>query len=141
MKSFFSISLLCTAALIFAPCSRGDYRAALVGTWEWTGDVCGADGNCKKEIITDEENREVFTDDGWYLSKRMRTGYDVKGAEIRLSSEKNSYNTIYGEILSIKNGVMILKKDSGTRRYGRVGARQVTDQVKTDPRLTPRMSR
>jgi hypothetical protein len=124
MKSFFSISLLCAALLFFASCSREDYRAALVGTWEWTGDACGTDGNCRKEIITDEENREVFTGDGWYLSKRMRTGYVVKGAKIRLSSEKNSFNTVYGEILSIKNGSMMLKKDTGTRRYRRVdGAR------------------
>ena len=122
MKSLFSISMLCAALLFFTSCSREDYRAALVGTWEWTGDACGADGDCKKEIITDEENREVFTGDGWYISKRMRTGYVVKGAEIRLSSEKNSFTTVFGEILSIKNGIMVLKKDSGIRRYRRVGA-------------------
>jgi hypothetical protein len=121
MRAIFSM-LFCAAALFLVTCSREDYRAALVGTWEWTGDACVTDGNCKKEIITDEGNREVFTRDGWYLSKRARTGYTLKGADIRLSSGNNEFNTVYGTILSIKNGVMILNKGKAIRRYGRVGS-------------------
>jgi len=116
------ISIICTAALFLSACSREDYRSSLVGTWEWTGDSCGADGNCTEEIITDEENRETFTADGLYISKRAKIGYIVEGPEIRLASDVDSFNTVYGEILSIKNGVMLLRKDSGTRRYSRLGA-------------------
>jgi len=115
------ISIICTAALFLSACSREDYRSSLVGTWEWTGDSCDTGGNCKKEIITDDGNRETFTAGGLYLSRHARIGYVVAGSEIRLATDTDKFNTVYGEILSIKNGIMVLKKDSGTRRYSRVG--------------------
>ncbi len=124
MKQFTIVFLICAALLLLTACSREDYRTSLIGTWEWTGDSCGADGSCKKEIITDEENREVFTGDGLYISKRAKIGYIVKGAEIRLESDTDKFNSVYAEIVSIKNGIMLLKKNAGTRRYNRIdGAR------------------
>ncbi|HNW27074.1 MAG TPA: hypothetical protein PKN50_01250 [Spirochaetota bacterium] len=113
--------IMCAAFMVLSACTREDYRSSLVGTWEWTGDSCDTGGNCKKEIITDDGNRETFTADGLYLSRHARIGYVVAGSEIRLATDTDKFNTVYGEILSIKNGIMVLKKDSGTRRYSRVG--------------------
>ncbi len=121
VKSFTITTFLCAALLLFPVCSRQDYRPELIGSWEWTGDACGKDGICRKEIITDEESREVFTADGLYLSKRTRTGYIVDGAEIRLATDKESLDTVYGEIVSIRRNVMLIKKGGGIRRYSRIG--------------------
>jgi hypothetical protein len=120
MKQLASAGLICAVLTLLTACSREDYRHSLVGTWEWTGDVCGADGKCKKEIITDEENREIFTEDGLYISKRAKIGYIVKGAEIRLASDRNTYDTIFGTIISIKKDLMVLKKEAAMRRYTRI---------------------
>ncbi len=120
MKQFAIAGLICAVLTLLSACSREDYRHSLVGTWEWTGDLCGADGNCKKEIITDEENKEVFTRDGLYISKRARIGYIVEGAEIRLASDRDKYDTIFGRIISIKKGFMVLEKDTTVRRYTRI---------------------
>jgi hypothetical protein len=124
MKHFASAGLICAVLALFTVCSREDYRHSLVGTWEWTGDVCGADGSCKKEIITDEGNREIFTEDGLYISKRAKIGYVVKGGEIRLASDRDTYDTIFGTIISINKNIMVLKKEAAIRRYTRIdGAR------------------
>jgi hypothetical protein len=48
---FFCIALVATVHL---SCGRTDYAAALVGTWQLTGDECDTGGSCKKEIMTDE---------------------------------------------------------------------------------------
>ncbi len=100
-------------------CSRQDYRNELIGEWDWTGDSCTRDGNCTKEIITDEENREIFTRD-LYISKRAKIGYIVEGAEIRLASDRESYNTVLGEIVSIGKEIMLMKKGNSILRYDRV---------------------
>ncbi|MBP7738649.1 MAG: hypothetical protein KA369_21925 [Spirochaetes bacterium] len=115
------IALSCVALMLVLSCSRQDHRTALIGEWEWTGDSCRSDGNCKKEIITDEENREVFTREGLYISKRAKIGYVVEGAEIRLASDKKSFKTVYGEIVSIDKKIMLLKTGDTIRRYARVG--------------------
>ncbi|HOT43563.1 MAG TPA: hypothetical protein PLM53_03795 [Spirochaetota bacterium] len=121
MKLSAILFLICASSVLFGACSREDYRSSLVGTWELTGDSCDTGGNCRKEIITDEESGETFTAEGLYISKRSKIGYSVAGSEIRLASDSDAFNTVYGEILSIKNGVMLLRKDSVIRRYGRIG--------------------
>ena len=120
MKLITPVLIVCAAIIMFPFCSRKDFRPALIGTWEWTGDACDARGHCKKEIITDEDNREAFTDTGLYISKMSRTAYVVEGAEIRLASDKHSFKTVYGDIISIQNGIMLLKKSGAIRRYSRI---------------------
>jgi len=120
MKSCTIIALAGATLMLALSCSRQDYRNELIGEWEWTGDSCTRDGNCKKEIITDEENREVFTREGLYISKRAKIAYILEGAEIRLASDRESYKTVHGEIVSIGKGIMLLKKGDSILRYNRV---------------------
>lgn len=120
MKPITPLLIVCAAIIMFPQCSRKDFRPALIGTWEWTGDACDARGHCRKEIITDEDTRETFTDTGLYISKMSKTAYAVMGAEIRLASDKHSFKTEYGEIVSIQNGIMLVKKSGVIRRYSKI---------------------
>jgi hypothetical protein len=116
------MALLCIAgtamALLF--CGRTDYAAALVGTWQWTGDACDDGGSCKKEIITNEESGETFTREGLHLTTRSRNGYSLDGATIRFASTRNSCGPAEAEIISLTGTTLLLECGSHIRRYARV---------------------
>ena len=120
MRSIKLVLLISTVILSFSFCAKFNYEAALIGTWEWTGYTCDNEGACKKEIITDEESRETFTAEGLYLSKRARNNFIVKNKTIYFASDIDAFNTMYAEIISIKNGVMLLRFDKDIRRYNRI---------------------
>jgi hypothetical protein len=101
-------------------CAKSNFEAALVGTWEWSGHACDNEGRCKKEIITDEGSRETFNANGLYLSKHARNNYIVKNKTIYFASDKDEFNTVYAEIISINKGVMLLRFDNDIRRYNRI---------------------
>jgi hypothetical protein len=121
MRTINLISLICAVITIFSHCAKSNYEAALIGTWEWTGYACDKNGTCKKDIITDENSRETFTVHGLYTSKRARNNYIVKNGTIYFASDKHAFNTLYAEIISIKNGVMLLRFGKDIRRYNRIG--------------------
>jgi hypothetical protein len=120
MKSFKFILLFGAVIILFPYCTKSNYGAALIGTWEWTGFACNEEGSCKKEIITDEDSRETFTGNGLYLSKRARINYILKNRTIYFASDKHEYKTLYAEIVSIKNGVMLLRFNKDIRRYYKI---------------------
>jgi hypothetical protein len=112
-----SISIVLMSALIVPLCSNSTFKTALVGTWAWTGDKCDGEGNCIKEIITDEQSGESFSSEGLYVSKNSRINYTLKGNKIYFASDNYSYDQFYAEIVSIKNGMMLLKFNDGIKRY------------------------
>ncbi|OHD69538.1 MAG: hypothetical protein A2W19_00580 [Spirochaetes bacterium RBG_16_49_21] len=120
MKKFNICLIIITAILANSLCSKSSFNTALVGSWEWSGDGCDEQGACKKDIITDEESRDTFTEEGLFLSKNSRNKYALKGDTIYFASEHNSYDTRYAEIASIRGDVMLLKFKNGIRKYGRV---------------------
>ncbi|MBN1495548.1 MAG: hypothetical protein JXA07_02190 [Spirochaetes bacterium] len=116
-----AIALISIIIIAAGGCSRPNYEQSLIGAWAWTGDHCAEDGSCKKVIITDDDTREVFTADGMYLSERIRTGYRLKGPAIYLEPGESGPPIRHGDIISIKDGVMLLRMDNGIRRYEMAG--------------------
>ena len=102
-----------------ASCSREDRSTSLIGTWEWTGDACDEQGNCRKEILTDEEAAETFTRDGLYRSTRVSGRYRLKGDTILIERGSHDDPQALGEIVSIKGDCMILRKGGSLKRYNR----------------------
>ncbi len=115
MKKLQCIVLIIATALL-TTCSNSKFKTPLIGTWEWTGDKCNREGDCKSEIITDEQNRETFSKDGQYTSKYSKINYSLKGNSIYLGPDGEPY----AEILAIKNGMMLLKFSDQIRRYNRI---------------------
>lgn len=113
----FKITLLSIILIITAGCSKPNYERSIIGTWELTGDRCDTVGQCGKEIITAGSGAETFTADGMYLSDRIRTNYALKGAAIYFASENNNFTTRHADIISIRNGIMLLRFNDGIRRY------------------------
>jgi len=102
-----------------ASCSREDRSSSLIGTWEWTGDDCDEQGNCRKEILTDEEAAEAFTRDGLYRSRRASGRYRIKGDKILIERGGHEDPHALAEIVSIKGDCMILRKGGSLKRYNR----------------------
>lgn len=116
-----AIALISIIIVAAGGCSRTSYEQSLIGAWAWTGNHCAEDGSCKKEIITDDGAREVFTADGMYLSERIRTGYRLKGPSIYLEPGESGSPIRHADIISIKDGVMLLRMANGIRRYELAG--------------------
>ncbi|MBN2158926.1 MAG: hypothetical protein JW807_05985 [Spirochaetes bacterium] len=108
-------------ALSLSACSKPDYRTLIIGTWEWTGDACDEEGNCRKEIMTDDGSLETFTKEGLYRSKRTRADYTISGKAIYLGAGENDRDRLLARISSIRGDVMLLEFDSSIRRYRRRG--------------------
>lgn len=113
----FCIALVAMANLY---CSRTDYAAALVGTWQLTGDTCDTGGSCQKEIMTDEGSGDTFTGDGFYVTRRSRNGYALQGRTISFASAQNLCGTREAEITSLTGDELLLKCGSTIRRYVRI---------------------
>lgn len=122
MKSFRLILILSGILVLFPYCTKSNYGAAIIGTWEWTGFACNEEGSCKKEVITDEDSRETFAGNGLYISKRIRNNYMLKNGTIYFASDKHEFKTLYAEIVSIKKDMMLLKFNNDIRRYNRISA-------------------
>lgn len=112
--------MLFSMILLFS-CSKPDYRTSIIGTWEWTGDACDEEGNCRKEIMTDDGSLETFTKEGLYRSKRTRADYTISGKAIYLGAGENDRDRLHARISSIRGDMMLLEFDSSIRRYLRRG--------------------
>ena len=117
MKQLQIVGFFMMTVLLIPFCSNSAFKTAIVGTWTWTGDKCDAEGNCQKEILTDEQSGETFSGEGLYASKNSKINYTLKGNKIYFSSDNYSYDRYYAEIVLIKDGIMLLKFNDGIKRY------------------------
>lgn len=120
MNKSYAALALSFSLILFSSCSREDFQKSVPGVWEWNGDRCDHTGRCGREIITDEDGRLEFTDDGRYRGRMAANNYIIKKNRIYLSSGKNAYENLFAEIVWIRGGTMLLKTGDVTRRYARV---------------------
>ncbi|MCP4136188.1 MAG: hypothetical protein GY754_34775 [bacterium] len=111
MTRFFIIALFLVPVLFSCSKSAVDYQKPLIGSWELVGDNCDETGNCKKEIMNDELNRNVFSDDGTYSSQKSSLRYSVLKNKITFSFGKPPKEMNTWEIISL-NEKEILYKDT-----------------------------
>jgi hypothetical protein len=120
MKLQIMLSCIALVTIAHLSCSRTDYAASLVGTWQLTGDTCDTGGSCQKEIMTDEGSGDTFTGDGFYVTRRSRNGYSLQGGTISFASTQNLCGTREAEIASLTGDELLLKCGSTIRRFARL---------------------
>lgn len=101
-------------------CGGGIDVTKLPGVWELAGERCDEAGACKREIYTDADSREKFTDDGLYINPHARNRYEVRRGTIYFADDKNAFTVKYAEIIRVDDRQLLLRVKSGIRRYARV---------------------